>query len=129
MNLKHVLPIALLVLTSSPALAQNNAEGKKLYESYCSTCHGDKGKGNGPAAQSLPAKPADHTNGAVMNALSDQFLVEIIAKGGAAVKKSSFMPSWGSALNEKQIKDIVAHIRSLAEPPYKAEANTKSGAK
>lgn len=129
MKLKHVIPISLFVLTTSPALAQSNSEGKKLYESYCSTCHGDKGKGNGPAAQSLPAKPADHTNGAVMNAFSDQFLVEIIAKGGSAVKKSSFMPSWGSALNEKQIKDIVTHIRSLAEPPYKPEGNAKSSAK
>lgn len=129
MNLKYLPLITWVVLIAVPAWAQNNAEGKKLYESYCSTCHGDKGKGNGPAAQSLPAKPADHTNGAVMNSLSDQFLLDIIAKGGSAVKKSSFMPSWGSALNEKQIKDIIAHIRTLADPPYRPEANTKSSAK
>jgi YD repeat-containing protein len=82
-----------------------------------------------PAAQSLPAKPADHTNGAVMNPLSDQFLFDIISKGGSAVGKSTFMPSWGSALNEKQIKDIVAHLRSIAEPPYKAENNGKPAGK
>lgn len=129
MNKSSLLAVVLLLAGASPALAQNKAEGKKLYESYCSTCHGEKGKGNGPAAQSLPAKPADHTNGAIMNTLSDQFLVDIISKGGSAVGKSSFMPSWGSALNEKQIKDIVAHLRSIAEPPYKPEANAKSGAK
>ncbi|MBM4263969.1 MAG: cytochrome c [Deltaproteobacteria bacterium] len=129
MNSKYLLLIAGLVLMAAPAWAQNSGEGKKLYDSYCSTCHGDKGKGNGPAAQSLPAKPADHTNGAVMNVMSEQFLLDIISKGGSAVKKSSFMPSWGSALNEKQIKDIVAYIRTLAEPPYKPEANAKTGAK
>ena len=99
--------------------AQNQAEGKKLYTTYCSSCHGEQGKGDGAAAASLPVKPADHTNGAAMNKLSDKFLVDVISKGGSAVGKSSFMPSWGGALNEGQIKDIVAYIRTIAVPAYK----------
>lgn len=110
------------VLTGTEARAQNAAEGRKLYTSYCSTCHGDKGKGDGMAAKSLPAKPADHTNGAVMNQHNDKFLMDIISKGGSAVGKSSFMPSWGSALEEKQIRDLVAFIRTLAPPANKSEA-------
>jgi mono/diheme cytochrome c family protein len=102
------------------ALAQNAAEGKKLYVSYCATCHGETGKGDGMAARSLPVKPADHTNGTVMNQLSDQFLRDIISKGGSAVGKSSFMPSWGSSIDEKQVRDLVAYLRSIADPPYKA---------
>jgi mono/diheme cytochrome c family protein len=101
------------------ALAQNAAEGKKLYVSYCATCHGETGKGDGMAARSLPVKPADHTNGTVMNQLSDQFLRDIISKGGSAVGKSSFMPSWGSSIDEKQVRDLVAYLRSIADPPYK----------
>ena len=42
-------------------------------------------------------KPADHTNGAVMNQLNDKFLIDVIAKGGGAVGKSTFMPAWGGA--------------------------------
>ena len=72
------------------------------------------------AAKSLPVKPADHTNGAVMNKFSDQSLTEIVSKGGSAVGKSSFMPGWGSSLNDKQILDIIAYVRSLADPLYKA---------
>jgi mono/diheme cytochrome c family protein len=128
-SLSALFVACLLLDSSAQSQAQNKAEGKKLYETYCVTCHGDKGKGNGPAAQSLPVKPADHTNGAVMNPLSDQFLLDIISKGGGAVGKSTFMPAWGSALNEKQIKDIVAHLRSIAEPPYKAENNGKPAGK
>jgi mono/diheme cytochrome c family protein len=105
--------------TGSASWGQNQAEGRNLYATYCSTCHGEQGKGDGMAAASLPAKPADHTNGAVMNKLSDQFLLDIISKGGAAVSKSSFMPSWGAALNEKQLRDIIAYIRTLAVPPYR----------
>jgi mono/diheme cytochrome c family protein len=112
--------VAVGILTGAgSSWAQNAAEGKKLYASYCSTCHGETGKGDGTAAASLPAKPADHTNGAVMNQLSDKFLLEIISKGGGAAGKSTFMPSWGGSLNEKQIRDIVAYIRTLAVPPYK----------
>ena len=99
--------------------AQNAAEGKKLYSTYCSTCHGEQGKGDGTAAASLPVKPVDHTNGAAMNKLSDKFLLDIISKGGSAVGKSSFMPSWGGALNDGQIKEVVAYIRSIAVPAYK----------
>ena len=76
---------ALLVAAqNSPGWSQSAAEGKKLYTDYCSSCHGDKGKGDGPAAAALPVKPADHTNGAVMNQLSDEFLITIISKGGTA---------------------------------------------
>jgi mono/diheme cytochrome c family protein len=120
-----------VVLASSFALtgavgAQTPAEGKKLYASYCAACHGDQGKGDGVAARSLPVKPADHTNGAVMNQLSDKFLTDIISKGGSAVSKSAFMPAWGNSLNDKQISDIVAYMRSLAAPANKGE---KAGAK
>jgi hypothetical protein len=75
----------LFAFTTITAQAQNAAEGKKLYASYCSTCHGEQGKGDGMAARALPVKPADHTSGAIMNQLSDQFLFDIISKGGSAV--------------------------------------------
>ena len=111
--------LSLLILISGTAVySQDQAEGKKLYTSYCAGCHGDQGKGDGPAATALPAKPANHTDGAVMNQLPDKFLIEIITKGGAAVGKSPIMPAWGGQFNEKQIRDIIAYIRSIAEPPY-----------
>src|SRR5436853_6410430 len=39
------------------------AEGKKLAETNCGSCHGPEGKGNGPAAAALPPpKQADWTS-------------------------------------------------------------------
>lgn len=76
------------------------------------------------AAKGLPAKPADHTNGAIMNQLSDNYLIEVISKGGSAVGKSAFMPAWGSSLNEKQIRDIVAFIRSIGVPAIKGDTTS-----
>jgi len=128
--IKRGLGVFAILALSSAGLgaveAQNLAEGKKLYASYCTSCHGDGGKGDGVAARSLPVKPADHTNGAVMNQLSDKFLMEIVAKGGSGVSKSGFMPAWGSSLSDKQILELVAYVRSIANPPYKAE---RSGAR
>ena len=110
----------LLLAGMDPAWAQNQSEGKKLYLTYCSSCHGDNGKGDGPAARSLPVKPVNHTDGAVMNQLTDKFLLEIISKGGSAVGKSAMMPGWGGQLKENQLRDVVAYVRSMADPPYKA---------
>jgi mono/diheme cytochrome c family protein len=103
---------ALSMIGLGTAMAQNHEEGKRIYGAYCTACHGEKGKGNGMAAQSLPVRPADHTNGAVMNQYSDKFLIEVISKGGSAVGKSSFMPAWENSFNEKQIRDIVAYLKN-----------------
>ena len=36
----------------------------------------------------------------------------------AAVGKSPLMAPWGGVLNEQQVQDVVAYVRSLAEPAY-----------
>ncbi|HKA34838.1 MAG TPA: cytochrome c [Candidatus Binatia bacterium] len=112
--------VALAVFCAAgAAAAQDKEEGKKIYVTYCSACHGDSGKGDGPSAAALPVKPANHTDGNVMNKMSDKTLMDIISKGGQAAGKSAFMPAWGSSLRDKQIADIVAYLRSIANPPYK----------
>ena len=43
--------------------AASIAAGSALYVSYCATCHGADGYGDGPAAASLPLRPANLTAG------------------------------------------------------------------
>ena len=114
--------IALTLATPFWGRAQSAAEGQKLYMTYCSSCHGDKGRGDGAAGRALPVKPADHTDGNLMNSFTDEFLVTIISKGGAAVGKSSFMPAWGGVLKDNQLQDLLAYLRSIANPS-KASGN------
>jgi mono/diheme cytochrome c family protein len=100
-------------------IATGNMEaGKQLYQQRCSVCHGPDGKSNTPTAQALTPKPRDHTNGAYMNALSNEHLAKVISKGGAAVGKSPLMPPQAD-LNDQQIQDLIVFLRSLAVPPYK----------
>jgi mono/diheme cytochrome c family protein len=115
---------ALLALWLAPSLGSAQMKGdpkagKAKYDANCIGCHGATGKGDGAAAAALTPKPQDHTDGKIMNALSDKYLFDIIKDGGAAQKKSAIMPASGKKLNDQEIWDVVAYIRSLANPPYK----------
>ena len=108
------------VAPAAPAAAAKPdvAAGQALYVANCATCHGARGAGDGPAAAALDPKPAHHNDGAYMNALTNEHLFKVIKEGGAAVGKSPMMAPWGGMLSDAQIWDVVAYVRSLAQPPY-----------
>ena len=72
------------------------------------------GCGDGPLSASLDPKPAKHCDGNYMNALTDEYLFQVVKQGGAAVGKSPLMAPWGGTLTDAQIRDVVAFVRSLA---------------
>lgn len=109
-------PTAAPAPETSAASAPDVERGASLYALYCATCHGARGDGDGPAAQGLDPRPARHGDGSYMNGLSDDYLFEVIAKGGAAVGKSPLMAPWGGTLDDAQIRDVIAFIRTLADP-------------
>ncbi len=92
--------------------------GKADYQIYCASCHGETGEGDGPVAQALNPKPARHNDGAYMNPLTDDYLFKVIKFGGLSVGKSSMMAPLGGSLSDQQIHDVIAFIRTLADPPY-----------
>ena len=71
------------------------------------------GKGDGPGAPTDPP-PADHTDREYMASLSDAYLYQVIAQGGASVGKSPLMVPWGGVLSDEQIRDLIAHLRALS---------------
>jgi len=98
----------------SPA---NIALGHATYHTTCAPCHGEGGKGDGPAAIALNPKPRDHTNGAYMNKLTNAHLMQVI-KGGGAQFGYPGMPAQPQ-LADDTVKNVIAFVRSLAQnPPY-----------
>ena len=97
------------------------AKGDSLYQTYCASCHGARGAADGPVGQTLDPKPTRHDDGATMNALTNDYLFKVIQEGGAAVGKSPLMAPWGGSLSDEQIWDVIAFVRSLADPPYEGE--------
>jgi mono/diheme cytochrome c family protein len=102
----------------APAAAADAARGAVQYQTLCASCHGPRGAGDGPAGQALTPRPAHHNDGAYMNALTNEHLFQVIKEGGASVGKSPAMAPWGGALSDAQIRDVIAYIRTLADPPY-----------
>jgi mono/diheme cytochrome c family protein len=88
------------------------AEGKKLYITNCAPCHGDKGRGDGVAAQALIPKPADHSS-AVVQSETDGSLFWKLSEG------RSPMPAYKKILTEQQRWELVNYIRTLAKTPKK----------
>lgn len=100
------------------ATAPDASRGEGVYQTYCASCHGERGDSDGPLGQSLNPAPAKHSDGAYMNALSNQHLFRVIQGGGPAVGKSPLMAPWGGSLSEEQIWDVIAFVRTLAKPAY-----------
>ena len=88
------------------------ADAKTLYVSNCGPCHGDRGKGDGPAAPGLNPKPADHTSDAVQNE-TDGALFWKLSEGRIP------MPGYKKIFSEQQRWELIAFIRTLAKAKKK----------
>ena len=110
-----------------PAEAKSIAKGKELFVMACLPCHGDTGKGDGPAAGTLerngvPIRPGnlsdpkmrEHTDGALFWKISEG---------------NSPMPTFQEALSEEQRWQIVNYVRTLAVPVANTNQETKHGGK
>jgi cytochrome c oxidase cbb3-type subunit 3 len=104
---------AFMLGTGLFAHAADAEQGKKLYGQFCASCHGQSGKGDGPAAAALNPKPRDHTNKEYMSKMSDEEMFSVIKNGGASVGKSPLMPPWSASLKDEQIRDVMAYVRTL----------------
>lgn len=85
-----------------PAPNVSAASGRDMYLSYCGSCHGTTGTGNGPAAAALKTAPADLTQLASKNGGKFPYAkVQQAIKGDAnmpAAHGSQQMPVWGPTL-------------------------------
>ena len=85
------------------------AAGQKIYETNCSTCHGDKGMGDGPAGAALDPHPADLQNTVKETDAAYQFYR--ISEGGSVMNSS--MPMWKGILKEDEIWQVVSYMQTL----------------
>lgn len=89
--------------------AASVAAGKKLYESNCSPCHGETGKGDGKAATQLNPKPADLTDAEWTHGSSDGEIFTVLRDG----VKNTGMKGFGSKMTARQMWDVINYVRSL----------------
>jgi mono/diheme cytochrome c family protein len=88
--------------------------GQVIYEPRCGVCHGDTGRGDGYAAESLiSAKPADFTQDTLIARRDWVSLFRRIREGGQG--RHTSMPPWGVVFTESEMWDLVAFIATLQE--------------
>jgi mono/diheme cytochrome c family protein len=123
--------LGILSLTALPLLWARSAaandqqvlkEAQRTFHHYCAKCHGDDGKGDGPAAATLDPKPRDFANCQDMAKRSDAELFKVISQGGAAANLSPAMVAWGAVFTDDQMHGLVKFVRSFCQKA--AAANT-----
>lgn len=92
--------------------------GKAVYEKRCLGCHGEKGAGDGPAAERFKPMPRDFTRGLFKykttphgSVPTDEDLFKVVSKG----LPGTGMPAWESILKENEIRSVVQHVKTFAE--------------
>jgi len=125
--------LALVLINDTTAGAQRATDpagvktGRELFATYCASCHGITGRGNGPAAEELRRRPADLTQlarhtGGVFNSVMIHTVVD-----GRTVKAHGTieMPVWGDAFKWREglpedaikarIEALVLYLQSIQE--------------
>ena len=107
-----------LILACTAALTAAAAEdgapnGRELFDRMCAGCHGYRGDGGEGHRGGFSPHVTTLADKAYMASVTDEYLVLVIKKGGAAVGKMATMPAWEKRLSDEEIRSIVAHIREF----------------
>jgi mono/diheme cytochrome c family protein len=112
--------VAMLATTGGNCLAEqvvDIVDGKRLYDEYCASCHGEKGIGQDPKRRGggldenkIPLAPALNGTAHTWHH-SPSYLFKYIKKG--SIVGNSPMPSFGDELNKQEILSIISYFQSL----------------
>ncbi len=87
------------------------AQGAALFRTHCTPCHGQTGRGDGPAAAALSAPPADLTADHVDDH-TDGDIFWWLAYGMAGTT----MPGFEGTLSDTERWQLIRFVRSLRDP-------------
>ncbi len=120
----QTMVLAASAIAALPVMAGGDvAAGKALYEGKgaCTTCHGNKGEGDGPAAAALNPKPANFAKGDFRldtdgdgKPGTDMDLANVIRQGAGKYGGNPAMPAHAD-LSEAEVADLIAYVRSLKQ--------------
>ena len=118
---------AAAVAFAAPARFDLKGDAKKgeiTFKQFCVPCHGDNGKGDGPAGVALNPKPANFVDPERAAKSTDEQISLKIKEGGVPFNMSPLMVSWKATLNDMQIRDVAAYIRAFSRKPADAGVKT-----
>lgn len=88
----------------------------ELYQLRCAVCHGEKGAGDGPAAEFLVPRPRDFTRGLWKYKTSPGDLpprdIDIFKTIQSGLLGTS-MPGWSALLTDRQVRDLIVLVKQF----------------
>src|SRR5204863_4900637 len=84
------------------------AAGRQIYTTYCETCHGETGHGDGPSGLRLVPRPADLRIHTAPGVLTDGELFYWVSYG----LPNSAMPAWKGILTEDRRWRVLNYARA-----------------
>lgn len=107
------------------AMSYQEQLGAQLDQMYCSRCHSSESTIERVSNfDNLATKPHALSDGETLNKMSDADVMSIIAHGGPSLNQSALMPPYGSTLSKAELQALLAYIRLIADPPYRATGVT-----
>ena len=109
-----------------PLVRTNPSSGAEMYQSYCASCHGTYGKGNGPAADFLKTPPPDLTQLTKQNqGKYPVYRVLATLKGRNVHQEAALnMPDWtrlfhslnlDRAITDMRVQTLTTYVESMQE--------------
>lgn len=102
--MKKYALIMMLVLTAAFTAVASAQSAADTYKSKCAMCHGADGSASTPAGKAMKTIPVTDPQ---FTKASDAELFAITKNGKGK------MPAYGGKLTDVQIKELIAHMRSL----------------
>ncbi len=109
MNRSLKLSAVLVSLLAGVAIGRA-APVAENWETHCTKCHGEDGKGQTKAGKKLSVK--DYTDAAVQAKMKDEDMVKAITDGVSEGGKEK-MKAYKEELTAPEIKDLVAYVRKF----------------
>ncbi|MBM3464772.1 MAG: cytochrome c [Armatimonadetes bacterium] len=98
-----------LLARTAPSDAASVKKGAALYQQKCATCHGLKGKGDGPTARTSPTTLPDFAAGEYPRGETDDQIYNNIMAG----IPGTLMNGWKGRLSETETLQVIAYLRTL----------------
>ena len=101
-------------------------EGKRLFDVYCTACHGENGLGGAEVTNNESGKryqiPAPVINGdqSLVKIRPDGYLFFLIRDGKLKPDGSPTMPGYGYAMEDKDVWQLIAYLRTMDGNAYLA---------
>lgn len=104
--------------------SSTSTRGKAVYDAHCVECHGQSGKGDGPASMALMPHARDFTSGRYKirstetgSLPTDDDLARTVRRG----LNGTAMPAWDKILSDGDIEAVVQYLKTL-NPRFATEA-------